>query len=147
LTKNDYCCNLIIKITDVSIGGKGMKSIPQISDAEWKVMKIIWAKSPCTANEVIQELSSCTKWKPKTVKTLLSRLVKKGVLGYEEHNRAYLYYPLIDEEECIREENRSFLERVYNGSLNMMLVTFIKDAKLTDREIEELKKILDEKKE
>ncbi len=124
-----------------------MKGIPQISDAEWKVMKVIWTKSRCTANEVIQELSSCTKWKPKTVKTLLSRLVKKGVLGYEECHRAYVYYPLIDEEECIKEENRSFLERVYNGSLNMMLVTFIKEARLTDKEIDELKRILDEKKE
>lgn len=121
-----------------------MGRVPQISDAEWKVMKVIWAKSRCTANEVIQELSSCTSWKPKTIKTLLSRLVKKGVLGYEEQNRAYLYYPLIGEEECIREENRSFLERVYNGSLSMMLVTFIKEAKLTDEEIEELKRILDE---
>lgn len=123
-----------------------MKDIPQISDAEWKVMKVIWARSRCTANEVIQELSSYTKWKPKTVKTLLSRLVKKGVLGYEERDRAYVYYPLIDEEECIKAENNSFLERVYDGSLGMMLVTFIKQAKLTDREIEELKRILDEKK-
>ncbi|MFS8501965.1 MAG: BlaI/MecI/CopY family transcriptional regulator, partial [Caldicoprobacter sp.] len=124
-----------------------MRNIPQISDAEWKVMKVIWAKSRCTASEVIQELSSCTRWKPKTVKTLLSRLVKKGVLGYEERDRAYVYYPLIDEEECIKKESRSFLERVYNGSLSRMLITFIKEAKLTDREIDELKRILDEKKE
>ncbi|NLC44446.1 MAG: BlaI/MecI/CopY family transcriptional regulator [Clostridiales bacterium] len=123
-----------------------MKEVPQISDSEWKVMKVIWDKPPYTAKRVIEELSSSSDWQPKTIKTLLSRLVKKGVLGYDNQDRSYLYYPLFKEEECIREENHSFLERVYNGSLNLMLTKFIKEGELTEDEIDELKKILDEKK-
>ncbi len=123
-----------------------MKKVPQISDAEWKVMKIIWDKPPYTAKQVIKELSSSTEWQPKTIKTLLSRLVKKGVLGYDTQGRSYLYYPLVREEECIRDENQSFLERVYNGSLKLMLTNFIKEGEFTEDEIDELKKILDEKK-
>ncbi|NLY82813.1 MAG: BlaI/MecI/CopY family transcriptional regulator [Clostridiales bacterium] len=123
-----------------------MKEVPQISDAEWKVMKIVWDKPPYTAKQVIEELSSSSDWQPKTVKTLLSRLVKKGVLGYDTQDRSYLYYPLFKEEECIREESYSFLERVYNGSLNLMLTNFIKEGELTEDEIDELKKILDQKK-
>ncbi len=122
-----------------------MLETPNISDAEWEVMKICWLKSaPCTANEIVKALDQSTDWKPNTIKTLIGRLVKKGALGFKEEGRFYLYYPLVTEEECIRAESKSFLTRVFGGALKPMLVTFLQEEKLTQEEIEELKKLLEE---
>ncbi|SNS96486.1 BlaI family transcriptional regulator, penicillinase repressor [Anaerovirgula multivorans] len=123
-----------------------MKKIPGISEAEWEVMKIIWAHSPITANDVIEKLEGTVTWKPKTIKTLLSRLVKKKVISFNKEGRTYLYFPLVMEEECVKAESQSFLRRVYGGGLQAMLANFLEDYELTKEEIEELKEILDEKK-
>jgi BlaI family transcriptional regulator, penicillinase repressor len=125
-----------------------MSNIPKISDSEWKVMKIFWANAPCTANEVVQALYE-TKWQPKTIKTLINRLVKKGVLSYkisEQDKKTYHYFPLVLENECIKAESQSFLKRVFNGSLNAMLANFLNEGELSSDEIDELKRILDKKK-
>ena len=77
-----------------------MSEIPKISEAEWEVMKIFWAKAvPCTANEIVAALSGFADWKPNTVKTLITRLVKKGALGFREERRIYRYYPLATEDQ------------------------------------------------
>lgn len=119
--------------------------IPRISDSEWLVMKVLWAKSPATTIEVLQALEPTTNWKLKTVLTLLIRLVKKGALGFNKEGRAHHYYPLVKEEECVRAENRSFLDRVYSGSLAPMLVRFFEETELSPEEIQDLKNILDAK--
>jgi len=124
-----------------------MSEIPNISEAEWEVMKIVWSKdSPCTANEIVDALGGIADWKPNTVKTLITRLVKKRALGYEEERRKYLYYPLVSEDQCIKFETKSFVKRVFGGALKPMLVTFLQDEKLSQVEIEELKQLLEERK-
>ena len=123
-----------------------MSKTPKISDAEWEVMKTFWMKSaPCTANDIVEALADNTEWKPNTIKTLIARLVKKNALGYKEEGRNYLYYPLVPEEECIKAENESFLKLVYGGALKPLLVNFLKEERLTDEEIEELKRLLEER--
>lgn len=122
-----------------------MNKIPKISEAEWEVMKIVWADSPCTSNQIIEALESIKDWKPKTIKTLISRLVSKNALGFKEEGRKYLYYPLVNENECIYAENQTFLSKVYDGALKTMLVSFIKESDLSRDDIEDLKKILDER--
>lgn len=122
-----------------------MKEIPRISEAEWEVMKVFWsATAKVTANEVIEKLGENTDWKPATIKSLINRLLKKNALGYEQEGKTYLYYPLVSEEECVRAESNSFLQRLYGGSLKPMFVNFLKQEKLSTEEVEELKKILDE---
>lgn len=123
-----------------------MIDIPQISDAEWQVMKVLWAESPLTANEIIKKLTDNTSWKPKTIKTLLSRLVLKNALGFSNNGREYSYFPIILQDDCIKEENKSFLKRVYSGAVNVMFANFLEDYDLSKADIEELKRILDEKK-
>lgn len=123
-----------------------MKKVPQISDTEWKVMKVIWEKSPVTANQVIDRLDGITDWSDRTIRTLLNRLIKKEAISFEKYGREYLYYPIVTEDECIREENRTFLERVYGGALNLMFTKFLEDEALNEDEIEELKQILNSKK-
>ena len=122
-----------------------MKDFPQISDAEWRVMQVIWGSSPITANEVIEQLENNSDWKPKTVKTLIRRLVDKKVLGFQKEGKAYLYYPLVSENEGIRVESENFLKKVFNGSLNLMLANFIDEQRLSEEEIKELKRIIDDR--
>lgn len=125
-----------------------MPKIPRISEAEWEVMKVFWSKQePSPANQIVAALAGKTDWKPKTVKTLINRLVNKGALGYEENGRTYHYYPLITEADCVKAESRSFLQRVYGGALKPMLVNFLQEEELSSEEIEELKRILEERKE
>lgn len=124
-----------------------MLDMPQISDSEWKVMKVLWLNSPTTANEVLENLAKSTNWKSTTVKTLLSRLVKKGAVGFEKRNRTYYYYPLVTEDECVKAESKSFLKRVYGGALKSMIASFLEIQDLSEGDIEDLKSILDEKKE
>ncbi|MEN6326467.1 MAG: BlaI/MecI/CopY family transcriptional regulator [Syntrophomonas sp.] len=120
-----------------------MKEMPQISDAEWRVMQVIWAKSSITANEVIEQLKGDTDWMPKTIKTLIRRLVDKKALGFQKEGKAYLYYPLITENEGIRVESEAFLKKVFNGSLNLMLANFIDEQRFTEEELAELRRIID----
>jgi BlaI family penicillinase repressor len=118
--------------------------MPKISEAEWQVMKTMWAQSPLTANEVVERLSEATRWSDKTVKTLINRLTKKGALGFERQGRTYLYHPRVAEVDCARAEGQSFLKRVYGGAMLPMLAAFLEEETLSRSEIEELKRILDE---
>jgi BlaI family penicillinase repressor len=122
-----------------------MKKLPQISNTVWQVMKILWASPPLTANEVIKKIEGIVPWKPKTVKTLLGRLVKKQAIAYTPDGRAYVYYPLVTENECIKAESRTFLERVFSGTLSAMFANFLEERELSGEEIAELKRILDQK--
>ncbi len=123
-----------------------MKKLPKISESEWLVMKVLWASAPLTGNEVVEALAESTAWSPKTIKTLLNRLVKKKALGFEKQGRSYSYSPLVGEEDCARAETRSFLNRVHGGALRPMIANFLEEERLTAKEIEELKRMLDEKK-
>lgn len=109
-------------------------------------MKIVWDKSPITASEIISRLRPSTTWNSKTIHTLIGRLVNKNVLGVNKETKYFQYHPLVTQAECRREETQSFLEKVYNGSLNMLVANFLKEKKLSDQEIEELQQILDKNK-
>lgn len=118
---------------------------PNISDAEWQVMKVLWGKSPLTSTEIIDSLRSKTTWSPKTIHTLISRLVKKEAVGVKKGSSFNEYFPLVTEQECRRVETKSFVQKVYNGSMQLLLKNFIKDEKLSEEEIDELRRILDKK--
>jgi Predicted transcriptional regulator len=117
----------------------------KISNAEWQVMKVFWEESPLTAPSVIKHLKPETNWSPKTIQTLIGRLVTKGALGLNKDAAMYQYYPLISQEECMREETKSFLQKVYGGSFHLMLANFVKNENLSAKEIEELRNMLDKR--
>ena len=122
-----------------------MQSQP-ISASEWQVMQVIWNEHPATASDVVERLEGRAQWRPRTVKTLLGRLVRKGVLTFEKEGKRYLYRPSLPREQCVREASRSFLERVFEGAAAPALVHFAQEADLSPEEIETLQKILDSKK-
>lgn len=108
-------------------------------------MNVLWEKSPLTANEIISSLQGQTDWNPKTVRTLLNRLVQKNAVGVNQNQRVYTFYPLYSQNECQHAEAQSFLQRIYSGALKSMLVQFIQKESLSDEEIQELRSILDAK--
>lgn len=125
-----------------------MNAAPRISETEWEVMRVIWDRHPVTAAEVIARLTQQDPtWHPKTIRTFLARLVQKGALGYEPAGRRYVYSPRVTESACAAEATESFLGRVFGGSLRPMLAHFVQQRKLSRREIEDLKRILEGKEE
>jgi BlaI family transcriptional regulator, penicillinase repressor len=122
-----------------------MEHPPRISEAEWEIMKICWTRSPATAQQIIDALAAQDDWHPKTVKTLLNRLVKKRALGFQKDGRAYLYRPLVAEKDCVSAASKSFLDRVFGGSLKPMLAHFVENRELAPSEIAELKTLLKRK--
>src|SRR2546427_13050956 len=92
-------------------------NLPKISDAEWVVMKVVWQQAPLTTKEVVEKLEDKTHWKPKTIHTLLSRLVRKGALKFERKGRDYLFHPLVSAEQCEHAVTRSCLRRFLGSEL------------------------------
>ncbi|EPY2303380.1 BlaI/MecI/CopY family transcriptional regulator [Clostridium sporogenes] len=124
-----------------------MKDMPKISAAEWEVMKLLWKENPLTSEKIINSLTKKMDWSTQTVKTFITRLLKKEAIGFEKVGRAYNYYPLISEDECIKAENESFLQKVYDGAVGMLFTRFLEEETLSEEEIEELEQILKDKKE
>ena len=124
-----------------------MKNIPDISEAEWKIMKVLWNKAPQPAYDIIQALAGPEDWHPNTVKTMLNRLYQKKALGVKKYKNLYLYYPLVSEDDCVNVLSESFLQRFFGGAIKPLLVHFAKREKLTAADLEELKRMLESKQE
>jgi BlaI family penicillinase repressor len=122
-----------------------MPDTPSISAAEWTVMQVLWRTSRLTAVEVAEALEGLADWHPKTVRTLLGRLVAKGALGREKRGGALRFSPLVTEEQCVRDESRTFLERCFSGLPQPMLAHFIQNEHLSPEEIAALRGMLDRK--
>ncbi len=119
-----------------------MKSLPQISEAEFEVMKIIWKYAPINTNEITEKLTKTTAWSPKTIHTLIKRLVNKGAISHEKDGRVFVYTPRIKENEYVGSESSHFLKRFYNGDISRMVSSFLENNKLSKAEIENLRSIL-----
>lgn len=119
-----------------------MSNLPQISEAEYQVMRIVWQHAPINTNDITDMLLKTTNWSPKTIHTLIKRLVTKGALTYEKQSRIFVYSPAIKESEYIGQESNSFLNRYYDGNISSMVSAFLKDDKLSEAEIDELRSLL-----
>jgi BlaI family transcriptional regulator, penicillinase repressor len=118
-------------------------SSPNISEAEWDVIKIIWdSAEPMTAGQIVDALAGSKQWRPRTIKTLLARLVKKGAVRCDVQEKRYVYRAAITRQQAVRREAKSFLSRVFDGALLPAVVTFLKETDLSPEEIQQLKQIL-----
>lgn len=119
-----------------------MSALPQISEAEYEVMKIVWKYAPINTNEITEKLLATSSWSAKTIQTLIKRLVNKGVLTYEKNSRVFVYTPVVKESEYISQESNSFLNRYYDGDITAILSAYIQNDKLSKTEIETLRALL-----
>lgn len=121
-----------------------MKNLPGISEAEFEVMEVLWKNGDLTSSQIIDLLTPNSEWKPKTIQTLITRLVAKNAVTAEKINgKAYIYSAAINENEYKKYARESFLEKMYNGSVHRMIASMVQDNKLSKKEIDELKKILE----
>lgn len=122
-----------------------MERLPQISEAEYEIMKIIWENSPVSTNEVCERVPKSHNWSNKTVHTLLSRLTAKQVITYEQRGRMYYYSPVISQDKYLSQENRLFLNRFYNGEAATLLSSLLSDTELSDDDLKNMYDLIDSK--
>src|SRR5688572_1213274 len=106
-------------------------------------MKAVWDRQPVPASDVVELLRREQGWAPRTVKTMLNRLVAKGALTYEIDGKRFLYNAKVNRDSCVRRESRSFLSRVFDGSVAPAVVHLLTHSKLSDDELKQLRQILD----
>ena len=114
-----------------------------LSDGEWKLMNLLWQNPPKTITQLTKELEQATGWGRNVIITMLKRLEAKGAVRQAEGERAKLFYPSVERDGAVLEETRGFLNRVYQGSLSLMVNAMVSSSELSDEEIEDLKAILD----
>jgi len=121
--------------------GEGM---PRISDAEWDVMEVVWELGSATPAEVIDRVAGPRGWNHRTVRTLLSRLVEKQALRREGAGARSVYRAAVSRRRCVKDEGRSFLNKVFGGDAALLLIHFAQEAKIDPDDLERLKTLLAE---
>ncbi len=122
-----------------------MKNLPQISDAEFEVMDVIWKYAPISTNEITDRLAKTKDWSPKTIYTMLSRLEKKGVIAHEKESRVFVYTPCIPKRAYIEEESQMLANRFFDGAMKQVVVSFLNRKELSADDLDDLQRILDKK--
>ncbi|MFA5528886.1 MAG: BlaI/MecI/CopY family transcriptional regulator [Peptostreptococcales bacterium] len=118
-----------------------MKRI-NLSDGEWNIMNVLWETAPQTITQLTTALKKSTGWSKHTIITMLGRMESKGAVRYEQGIRAKQYYPAVEQIETAIEETENFLDKVYSGSLGLMVNTMVEKNSLSKEEIDELYAIL-----
>ncbi len=117
-----------------------------ISDAEWEVMRVVWTNKQTTSREIIAILESKMNWKPATIKTLIGRLVEKGMLETKPEGNKYLYQAAVSEEESVEEKSSAFFEHICNKKAGKTLAYLLEEAELSFDDVALLEKVLQQKK-
>lgn len=121
-----------------------MKNVIMLQPSEWIIMEKLWNNHPKTIMQLYHELKEDPGWSKSTVNTLLGRMVNKEIIYYEEGTKAKQYYPKVERDDVAITETESFLDRVYKGSVSMMMSTLLRNHNLSDDDIKELYEILGE---
>lgn len=122
-----------------------MGKLPQISEAEYEIMKILWEEYPLSTNEICKRTQSNHSWNQKTIHTLLSRLNNKQVISYEKRGRMYYYFPVISRNKYLEQENHHFLDRFYNGKAVPMLSALLSNEEISDSDLKEMYDLIQSK--
>lgn len=117
---------------------------PAVTEAESRVMELLWQRAPQGSEELAAQLHDATGWHENTVRTLLQRLVRKGAVTAERVGRRYLYSPLLTREAWQTTESRSLLDRVFGGKVAPLLVHFSRSEKLGAKDVAELRRLVDQ---
>lgn len=113
-----------------------------IAETEWKVMEPLWKAPGLTIGEIRAALAD-TQWSDSTIKTLVRRLTKKGILGIDDSGEQFRYYPVYGENECRLRETKHLIDRIYNGSVKLLMTNLVSDSNLTEEDAERLMELID----
>ncbi|MBS5317798.1 MAG: BlaI/MecI/CopY family transcriptional regulator [Clostridiales bacterium] len=115
-----------------------------ITEAEWLIMNVLWGEAPLTTKEIVEKLADERKWSRNTVRTLIVRLMEKELIGADKSSSNFKYYPLVEKEYCQMNQTKKLINRIYNGSLGMLVRNFVDQTELTEEDRQELLQIINE---
>ena len=118
----------------------------QVTEAEWKIMEVLWDHSPRTMGEITAILEPSTGWTRHTVITLLKRMTEKGTVSMDDTGRAKTYVPLITREEASSAETHKFLDHVFKGKASLLVSHLVDSGDLSAEELQDILKVIREKK-
>lgn len=118
----------------------------QISPAEWEIMRVVWTSHPITSKEIFEILQDKTDWKLPTAKTLIGRLVKKGMLTTETKGRKYEYSPAVTEKESMKEATDALLQQVCSTKVGQTIELMLENSVLSQEDLTSLEQLIVEKK-
>ena len=119
----------------------------ELSEAEWHVLESLWADSPKVGSQIVADMEIRKGWSRSTTLTMLRRMTEKGLIFCDDSGKMKTYTTLICREDAVKKETESFLNRVYQGSVSMLLNNFVENQKLSAGDIKELRELLDQAKE
>ena len=119
-----------------------MKKENNISPSELKILEVLWEKSPLSSSQIVDKLEKTESWHSRTIKTLITRLVKKKFVGYEQENNRYFYFALLAKNDYQQRTSLHFIHRIFGGKISPLVAHFAQQKKLSKEDINEIKAIL-----
>ncbi len=116
----------------------------RVTNSEWYVMNCLWEEHPRTLMQLVPLLDERVGWSKSTSATMVRRMSEKGLIGYEENGKTKYFYPKVKKEDVVVQETRDFLQRIYDGSIGMMMSALVRQNDLSREDIKELQEILRE---
>lgn len=118
----------------------------ELFDSEWAIMRIVWDKQPCAAPTVQEALQKEKGWAYTTVKTMMDRMVKKGLLKTQKIRNLYLYSSALSESQAQKGEIMKTLKRAFDGTLTPMMQFLIENDEVSENEYEQLEQLIKNRK-
>jgi len=116
--------------------------LERIGEAEYAVMEVLWEDAPLTAAEVSERVPASRGWSIRTVKTMLGRLLAKGILSHEEDGRRYLYRPAIARADYVAQESGKLIDRMFGGKVTPLVAQLAERDRLSPADIAEIEALL-----
>lgn len=117
---------------------------PDISNAEWEIINVLWTQSPLSANHIIEQVQQSKAWNEKTIRTLITRLYKKGLLSREKQNGVYQYTPTVEEDYMKYEKTKTLVNQLYGGDVKSLVLNFVEQKELNEQDLQELHDLLED---
>ena len=122
------------------------KAKTELFDSEWAILQVVWEREPCAAPTVQEALEKDKGWAYTTVKTLMDRMVKKGLLKTERIRNLYLYRSTLTRAQAQRSEIRRTVKRAFDGALTPMMQFLIENEKLSEADYRQLERLIQDRK-
>jgi BlaI family penicillinase repressor len=119
----------------------------ELFESEWAILQVVWDREPCSAPEVQERLASRKKWAYTTVKTMMDRMVKKGLLNVEKIRNLNLYRSDVTQKQARKSEITRTIKRAFEGAISPMMQFLVENEDIPDADIDKLEKLIKEKKE
>lgn len=114
----------------------------KVTNSEWYVMNCLWEKSHLSLMQLVPLLKESAGWSKSTSATMVRRMTEKDLIGYEENGKTKYFFPKVKMQDVVVQETRDFLQRIYDGSVGMMMSALVRQNDLSQEDILELQEIL-----